>query len=68
MRSVRFNDAVSVYELNDACEDRHSSCIFAAVDRRPFERRIARTSLILELILTEEHRLLMWLRTIRLRN
>ena len=68
MQRVRFSDDVTVYELDDACENRRSRWVFAAANRRRFQRRIAQTTLILKPVLTEEHRLRMWLRTIQLRN
>ena len=68
MQRVRFSDDLRVYELDDACENRRSRWMFAAANRHRFQRRIAQTTFILEPVLTEKHRLRMWLRTIQLRN
>jgi len=63
---VRFNHRVTVYELDDLDEERCSHWMYVAARRLHFQHRIRQTAVILEPILTEEHRLLMWLRTMRL--
>jgi len=66
MQRVRFNLTVTVHELDDSYEDRRSVWIAVAANRQRFRRRICRTAVVLEPVLTEEHRLLMLLRTMRL--
>ena len=66
MRRVRFNLTVTVYELDDTYEGRRSVWITVAAHRRLFRRRICRTAVVLDPVLTEEHRLVMLLRTMRL--
>jgi len=63
---VRFNVHVTVHELQDLDEERRSQWMYVAARRLQFQRRIRQTAIILEPVLTEEHRLLMLLRTMRL--
>jgi len=63
---VRFNTRVTVHELQDLDEERRSQWMYVAARRLQFQRRIRQTAIILEPVLTEEHRLLMLLRTMRL--
>ena len=63
---VRFNVRVTVHELQDLDEERRSQWMYVAARRLQFQRRIRQTAIILEPVLTEEHRLLMLLRTMRL--
>ena len=54
---VRFSHLVVVHRLNDADEDRRASWMSLARDRHRFKRRIDRLSIVLDRILTTEHRL-----------
>jgi len=66
MRRVRFSLAVTVHKLDDARKDRRSIWMCVAADRERFQHRIRRTALVLDSILTAEHRLVMLLRSMEL--
>jgi len=62
-RHVRFSHLVIVHRLYDDNEDRHARWMIDAVNRQHFKRRIEKLSIILEPILTAEHRIIIKTRT-----
>ena len=59
VRHVRWDPVVRVHQLNDWEEDRHSSWIFVAADRARFQKRIERTSIVLQPILNRKYQIYM---------